>query len=59
MELKKEYENICFKLDKAEKEFEKLKVDLFILNPELVEKIQEIGALKAKKKELEDSMNGQ
>ena len=51
-EIKNKYNQVCFSLKQKEEELEKLKVDIFILNPKMKELTNEICKLYAEKLEL-------
>ena len=49
LNLKEKYNQICFSLKQKEEELEKLRTDLFILNPDVMKLVQEIHDLNQEK----------
>ena len=55
-ELMNEYGNICFTLKTKQEELENIKINLFVLNPEIQKLTKEISELTKQKQNLEDEM---
>ena len=56
MDIKEKYNQICFSIKEKEQELEKLRTDLFILNPTVMTIIQEIQDLNQEKNKLKAQM---
>ena len=56
MDIKEKYNQICFSIKEKEQELEKLRTDLFILNPTVMTIIQEIQVLNQEKNKLKAQM---
>jgi hypothetical protein len=56
-DIKLVYDKTCFDLKERKNELEKIKLDIFVLNPRLSELIDEIVFLEKEKSHLEDLMN--
>lgn len=56
-DIKSVYDKTCFDLKERKNELEKIKLDIFVLNPRLSELIDEIVFLEKEKSHLEDLMN--
>lgn len=57
IKLARELEQTCFCLAQKRDELEKIKVNIFTLNPEIPKLIEEIGELESKKKNLEEQID--
>ena len=55
---KERYSQVCFQLTEKQKELESIKLDLFVLNPNIKDLVEEIRVLTEEKTELEDKLNG-
>lgn len=53
---KDNYETLCYELDKKKKEFENANLNIFTLQPELCQLINDIEFLEIRKKEIEEEM---
>lgn len=53
MTIKEKYEKVCFSLNEKKNQLERLREDLFVLNPEIPELIEDIFILTEEKNKLE------
>ena len=55
--MEERYSQVCFSLQEKQIELEKIKTDIFTLNPEIQKLVEEIKFLTKEKKELEEQIN--